>query len=174
MVLPERSDGKGHRLGLALSLSDRTTTRTGRPWEHPSLDPANDPIPMKLKLKDYLRNRLTGLKQKLRLIQEKRQHVVADPSLDTERRIRYKFSHELLMTGWADMAALAGESHEIFMAAILAFHTGKAVAQIAAIPGNGISSALFQVADTPHGRDPLLVYPLQFLEKVLYASVIVR
>jgi len=31
------------------------------------------------------------------------------------------------------MTALAGEGQEIFMAAILSFHTGKAVVQIAAI-----------------------------------------
>jgi hypothetical protein len=44
-----------------------------------------------------------------------------------------EFSHALLVTGGVDVAARAGESHEIFMAAILAFHTGKAVVQIAAI-----------------------------------------
>jgi len=41
--------------------------------------------------------------------------------------------HALLMAGWAEVAALAGEGQKIFMAAILAFHTGKAVVRITAI-----------------------------------------
>ena len=37
------------------------------------------------------------------------------------------------MAGRAKMTALAGEGREIFMAAIFAFHAGKAVVQIAAV-----------------------------------------
>jgi hypothetical protein len=37
------------------------------------------------------------------------------------------------MAGGTEMAALAGESQQIFMAAVLAFHAGKTVVQIAAI-----------------------------------------
>jgi hypothetical protein len=37
------------------------------------------------------------------------------------------------MTGWTEVAALAGENDEIFMAGIFTFHTGKAVVQITAI-----------------------------------------
>jgi hypothetical protein len=44
-----------------------------------------------------------------------------------------EFHHALLMAGWAEVAALAGKSEEIFMAAVFAFHTGKTVLQIAAI-----------------------------------------
>lgn len=44
-----------------------------------------------------------------------------------------EFHHAFLMTGWAEVAALAGKSQQVFMAAVFAFHAGKAVAQIAAI-----------------------------------------
>jgi hypothetical protein len=44
-----------------------------------------------------------------------------------------EFHYALLMAGWTEVAALAGKSEEIFMAAVFAFHTGKAVLQIAAI-----------------------------------------
>ena len=37
------------------------------------------------------------------------------------------------MTGRREMTALAGICQEIFMTAVFAFHTGKAVVQIAAI-----------------------------------------
>ena len=86
-----------------------------------------------MKLKDYLLDRLAGLKQERHLIQEKRQYVATGSSLDAEWRIRYKFSHALLMAGWTEVAALAGENDEIFMAGIFTFHTGKAVVQITAI-----------------------------------------
>jgi hypothetical protein len=41
-----------------------------------------------------------------------------------------EFHHALLMTQRTEMTALAGECQEIFMAAIFAFHAGKAVVQI--------------------------------------------
>ena len=44
-----------------------------------------------------------------------------------------EFHHALLMAGGTEMTALAGKGQQIFMAAIFAFHTGKAVVQIAAI-----------------------------------------
>ena len=44
-----------------------------------------------------------------------------------------EFNHELLMTRRTEVAALAGECQEIFMAAIFAFHAGKAVVQITAV-----------------------------------------
>ena len=50
-----------------------------------------------------------------------------------------------LMTGGAEVAALAGEGQEIFMLAIRAFHPGKAVVQV----------GTFQVA----GNDLLEVGP---------------
>ena len=49
---------------------------------------AYNPFPMKAEAQDYLLNRLAGLKQELHLIQEKRQHVAIDSSLDAERRVR--------------------------------------------------------------------------------------
>ena len=44
-----------------------------------------------------------------------------------------EFHHALLMAGWAEMAALAREGQQIFMAAVFAFHTSETVLQIAAI-----------------------------------------
>jgi len=37
------------------------------------------------------------------------------------------------MAGGAEVAALAGKRQQIFMAAVFAFHTGKAVVRIAAV-----------------------------------------
>ncbi len=47
---------------------------------------------MKAEAHDYLRRRLACLKEELRLVQKKREHVETDPSVDAERRaveIRY-------------------------------------------------------------------------------------
>ena len=44
-----------------------------------------------------------------------------------------EFHHALLVAGWAEVAALAGECQKVFVAAVFAFHTGKTVVQIAAI-----------------------------------------
>ena len=41
--------------------------------------------------------------------------------------------HPLLMARWAEMTPLARKCQEVFVAAIFAFHTGKAVVQITAI-----------------------------------------
>jgi len=48
-----------------------------------------------------------------------------------------EFHHPLLNAGGAEVAALAGESQKIFMAAISALHPGKAKVQV----------ATFQIAD---------------------------
>lgn len=57
-------------------------TRTGCRLAHPSLDSANDSVPMKAYGSNPLGRRLTSLKQKL-------QHIAADPSVDAERRTMY-------------------------------------------------------------------------------------
>jgi hypothetical protein len=44
-----------------------------------------------------------------------------------------EFHHAFLVAGWAEMAPLAGECEQIFVAAIFTFHAGKAVVQITAI-----------------------------------------
>ena len=44
-----------------------------------------------------------------------------------------EFHHPLLMARGAEAATLAGKCQEIFVAAVFAFHTGKAVVQITAI-----------------------------------------
>ena len=41
--------------------------------------------------------------------------------------------HPLLVAGWAEVAAFARKVQKVFMAAIFAFHAGKAVVQIAAV-----------------------------------------
>lgn len=48
--------------------------------------PESDPLAMKTETRAYLCNRLARLQQELALVQEKRQHVAIDPSLDAERR----------------------------------------------------------------------------------------
>jgi len=44
-----------------------------------------------------------------------------------------KFHHALLVAGGTEVAALAGECQQVFVAAVLALHTGKTVLQITAI-----------------------------------------
>ena len=44
-----------------------------------------------------------------------------------------EFHHALLVTGRAEVAALAGKCQQVFMAAVFAFHTGKPVVDVAAI-----------------------------------------
>ena len=44
-----------------------------------------------------------------------------------------EFHHALLMTGRAEVAALTREGQQVFVAAVLAFDTGKTVVQIAAV-----------------------------------------
>jgi len=44
-----------------------------------------------------------------------------------------EFHHTLLMTGWTEMAVLAGKCQEIFMATILALHAGKTVMENTAV-----------------------------------------
>ena len=44
-----------------------------------------------------------------------------------------KFHYALLMTGGAEVAALARECKQVFVAAIFTLHAGKAAVQVAAI-----------------------------------------
>jgi hypothetical protein len=44
-----------------------------------------------------------------------------------------EFHHALLMAGWAEMPSFTREGQQVFMAAVFASDTGKAMAQIAAI-----------------------------------------
>jgi len=48
-----------------------------------------------------------------------------------------EFHHALLMTRGAEVAALAGKCQQIFMAAVFAFHAGKAVMQVAPVSSTG-------------------------------------
>lgn len=41
--------------------------------------------------------------------------------------------HALLMAGWAEMTALAGEGQQVFMAAVNTFDTGETIVRVAAV-----------------------------------------
>jgi hypothetical protein len=41
--------------------------------------------------------------------------------------------HSLLMAGWEEMAALAGEGQQVLVAAVFAFHAGKTVVRVATV-----------------------------------------
>ena len=73
----------------------------------------------------------------------------------------------------AKMAALTGKCHQYFMTAIVTPDTGKTVLQTTTIEiaKNGQPDLRSQIPRT--GFIPLLVYPLQFLVKVLNTAVIV-
>lgn len=45
-----------------------------------------------------------------------------------------KFHHALLVTGRTEMTAFAGKCQQVFVATVFAFHTGKAMTKVAAIP----------------------------------------
>jgi hypothetical protein len=79
----------------------------------------------------------------------------------------------LLMAGGAKMATLAGKRQQIFMAAVFAFHTGKATVQIAAIE---IAKDHLLDIWPPESVLPgkmLVIDPDEGLKIVLYAAVII-
>jgi hypothetical protein len=85
-----------------------------------------------------------------------------------------EFDHPLLMAGRAEMAALAGECQEIFMAAVFTFHAGKPVVQIAAL-----EIAIDHLLDIgpPESvlpREMLVIDPDKGFKIVLYAAVVIR
>jgi hypothetical protein len=78
------------------------------------------------------------------------------------------------MTGGAKMTPFAGEGQKILMAAIFAFHTGKAVVQIAAI-----EIAIDHLLDIgpPESVLPgemLVIDPDKGFKIVLYTAVVIR
>jgi hypothetical protein len=84
-----------------------------------------------------------------------------------------EFHHTLLMAGGAEVTALAGKGQEIFMAAVLAFHTGKAVVQVTAIE---ITIDHLLDIGPPEAVLPgemIIIDPDKGLEIVLHASVII-
>jgi hypothetical protein len=80
----------------------------------------------------------------------------------------------LLMTGRAEMAALAGKCQQIFMAAILAFHTGKAFVQIAAIevPVNNLLQMGSPESVLP--GEMIIIDQDKGFEIVLHTAVVIR
>jgi len=84
-----------------------------------------------------------------------------------------EFHYPLLMAGGAKMATLAGKRQQIFMAAVFAFHAGKAVVQIAAIE---IAKDHFLDIGSPESVLPgkmLIIDPDEGLKIVLHAAVII-
>ena len=71
------------------------------------------------------------------------------------------------------MATLAGEGHEILVAAVSALYTGKAVLQAAAVEvaEDGLSDFSAKIPET--GLIPLFMNLLKLLEIILYTAVIV-
>ena len=85
-----------------------------------------------------------------------------------------EFHHALLMAGGAEMAALARKCQQIFMAAIIAFHAGKPVAQITAVE---ITIDHLLDIGPPESVLPgeiLVIYPDKGFNIILYAAVVIR
>lgn len=74
----------------------------------------------------------------------------------------------------AEVTALAGKGHQIFMAAVITADAGETVVQTAAveIAKDGQPDLRPQIPET--GLIPIQMHPLQFLEKVLDTAVIAR
>lgn len=88
----------------------------------------------------------------------KAEKIAKDLNGDDETRHRILFPelhHPLLVAGEAKMPALAGESQKVLIAAIFAFHTGKAVVQI--------STVQVLIHDIPEIRTEESVGPLKLL-----------
>jgi hypothetical protein len=77
------------------------------------------------------------------------------------------------MAGWAEMTPLAGECQEIFMAAVFAFHTGKAVVQITAIEITIDHLLDIGPPESVLPGEMLVIDPDKSLKIVLYAAVII-
>jgi len=84
-----------------------------------------------------------------------------------------EFNHPFLMTRRAEVTPLAGEGNKVFVAAIVASNTSKTVLQAAAIEIAKDRPPYLRSQIPQTGLIPFLVYPLQFLEKVLDTAVIV-
>jgi len=77
------------------------------------------------------------------------------------------------MARWAEVTAFAGKGNQVFVTAVVAADAGETVLQTTAIEiaKDRQPDLRSQIPET--GLIPLLVYPLQFLEKVLDTAVIV-
>jgi hypothetical protein len=84
-----------------------------------------------------------------------------------------EFHHPLLMAGGAEVAALAGICKQIYMAAVFAFHTGKAVVRIAAV--EIAMDHLLHVGppETVLPGKMLIVDPDEGLKIVFHAAIII-
>jgi hypothetical protein len=85
-----------------------------------------------------------------------------------------EFHHPLLMAGGAEVATLAGKRQQIFMAAIFALHTGKAVVQIAAVEITVNDPLKIWPPETILTGEPLVINMNKGFEVVLNAAVIIR
>jgi hypothetical protein len=83
-----------------------------------------------------------------------------------------EFHYSLLVAGRAEVAALAGECQEVFMAAVLAFHAGKAVVEDAAIQIAEDHLLHISTEEPVLGGKALVIDLLKFLKGILNASVV--
>ena len=85
-----------------------------------------------------------------------------------------EFHHALLMAGWAEMAALAREGQQIFMAAVFAFDTGKPVAQITTIEITIYNFFDIRPPESVLPRETVVIFLHKGFEIILNAVVIIR
>jgi len=84
-----------------------------------------------------------------------------------------EFHHALLVTGRAEVSSFTRERQQVLMAAVFAFHAGKAVAQIAAIQIT--ADYLFDIGppETIISGKPVIIDLHQGFKIVLYTVIIV-
>jgi len=83
-----------------------------------------------------------------------------------------EFHYTFLMTGWAEVSSLAGESEEPFGSALIAANPGEAVVQVSAVQ---IPDDDFPEIGPPEAvalLKPALIDLLEGLEVILYALVV--
>jgi hypothetical protein len=85
-----------------------------------------------------------------------------------------EFHHTFLMAGWAKMAAFAGECQQVFMAAVFAFHTGKAAVQIATIQIAVNHLLKIRPPETVLPRETVVVFLHKSFKIVLNTAVVIR
>jgi hypothetical protein len=84
-----------------------------------------------------------------------------------------EFHHPFLMAGGTEMTALAGESQEIFMLTVRAFHPGKTVVQVAAFQVAGNDLPKVGPPEPVPPFEPLLVDLNEGFQMVFHAPVII-
>jgi hypothetical protein len=84
-----------------------------------------------------------------------------------------EFHHPLLMAGGIEMTVLTGEGQKIFMAAIPAFHPGKAGVQVATFQVAGNDFLKVGLPEPVPPFEPLLVDLKEGFQMIFHAPVII-